>query len=184
MEEDVKVLAKLLRSQVQLLVKERDEREEIRRQNQPPPVPQQQQQQPATVVSYSKLSSNLFSRLSSSLFSSPSSSLFSSPSSSPKLLNPGSIDGDPATTITFSGATAVDAVATYVSQSAITFNHNDGIGYPASTALHPAAAATTATTRNAATAFDPAASGCQPATAGGSGDTEPEPPTATNAAPS
>jgi hypothetical protein len=49
MEEDVKVLAKLLRSQVQLLVKERDEREEIRRQNQPPPAPQQQQQ-PATVV--------------------------------------------------------------------------------------------------------------------------------------
>jgi hypothetical protein len=96
----------------------------------------------------------------------------------------GSIDGDPATTTTFSGATAVDAVATYVSQSAITFNHNDGIGYPASTALHPAAAATTATTHNAATAFDHAASGCQPATADGSGDTEPEPPTATNAAPS
>ncbi len=49
MEEDVKVLAKLLRNQVQLLVKERDEREKIRCQNQPPPA-LQQQQQPATVV--------------------------------------------------------------------------------------------------------------------------------------
>lgn len=94
----------------------------------------------------------------------------------------GSIDGDPATTTTiFSGATAVDATATHVAQSAIASYHNDGIGYPAATALHPAAAATT---RNAATAFDPAASGCKPATADGSGDTEPDPPTATNAAPS
>ncbi len=97
----------------------------------------------------------------------------------------GSIDGDPATTTTtFSGATAVDAAATHVAQSAITFNHNDGIGYSAATALHPAAATATTTTCNAATAFDPAASGCQPATADGSGDTEPDPPTATNAAPS
>lgn len=56
MEEDTKVLAELLRSQVQLLLKERDERDAERArhnasppQQQPAQQPAQQQQQPAAV---------------------------------------------------------------------------------------------------------------------------------------